>query len=319
MKTMKTLWALIVLGPMACLIAGCPRKSAAPGGPANIKVAYLPIADCLQLYVAVDRGYLAKEGLKAEIVPLQSGPKVIEALLSKSADVGISNVVSTIIAHSKGVPVVAFTGGPVEAATHRTHALLVPATSSTKRPQDLVGKTVAVNALRNIEHVMLREYLEKNGLQPDSVKVVEAPFPQMEGILKSGSVDAIMAIEPFVTLAESHKTVRVLGHPYTDVHPKRIVSIYDVRSDWLAEHPDQARKFSAAMADATDYIQKDSAGTRAILLKYTKIPAEISSQVSIPEFQARFEPQDVQAWIDELARQGIIPAAFPASEVYKPQ
>jgi NitT/TauT family transport system substrate-binding protein len=310
------LFLTIVLS-LAILLSGCGPNDSNPAGPVNLKVGYVPIADCLQLYVAQDKNMFTKQGLSVELLPLQSGPKIIEALASKSVDVGISNVVSTVIGHSKGVPIVGITGGPVETEGRKTHALLVLETSPITQAKALAGKTVAVNALRNIEHVMLRQYLEKNGVPVDSVKVVEAPFPQMEGVLKNGSVDAVMAIEPFITLAQNNKTVRVLGYPYTDVRPRSIVSLYDVRSDWLTQNPDTARKFAAAISEATEFINNNGSESRQILLKYTKIPQEVADKVVITEFQGKADPADLQIWIDELARQGIIEKAFPAQEAFK--
>jgi NitT/TauT family transport system substrate-binding protein len=215
------------------------------------------------------------------------------------------------------MPIVGITGGPVETDARKTHALLVLASSPITEPKALTGKTVAVNALRNIEHVMLRQYLEKNGIPVDSVKVVEAPFPQMEGVLKNGSVDAVMAIEPFITLAQNNKTVRVLGYPYTDVRTRSIVSAYDVRSDWLTQNADTARKFAAAIAEATDFINNNGTEARQILLKYTKIPQEVADKVVITEFQGKADAAELQVWIDELARQGIIEKAFPAQDAFK--
>lgn len=271
------------------------------------------------MYVANEKGFFAKQGLSAELVPLQGGPRVIEALTSKSVDFGYSNVVSVIIAHSKGIPIVGVTGGPVETEARKAHALLVLESSTIRTPKDLAGKTIAVNALRNIEYVVLRQYLEKNGVDFNSVKVVEAPFPQMEGVLKNGSVDAVMVVEPFITLAVSHKTARILGHPYTDVRPRNIIANYIVRQDWLDQNAETARKFSAALAEANDFIVKNDAESRQILLKYAQIPQEIVGQVVLPESLNRFDTADLQSWVDELARQGIIEKTFPAENVLKQQ
>lgn len=317
MKLIKLI--AIVAFTLSLMSAGCTRTATQPqhGNATAIKLGFVPIADCLQAYVAVDKGLFAKHGLSVELVPLQSGPKIIEAIASKSVEVGISNVVSTIVSHSKGLQIVGITGGPVETEARKTHALLVLSSSPIQGPKDLVGKTVAVNALRNIEHVTLRQYLEKNGVPVDRVKVVEAPFPQMEGILKNNSADAVMAIEPYITLAQNNNTVRVLGHPYTDVRPRSVVSIYDVRSDWLEQNPEAARRFAAAIAEATEFINSNENEARQILIKYTKIPQEVADKVVVTEFQAKSDVGSLQAWIDELARQGIIEKSFSAQEAFK--
>jgi NitT/TauT family transport system substrate-binding protein len=320
-KTMKFQRLLLVAWlTIAITLTGCFTSSPVKqNNTTAIKIGYIPIVDCLPLYVANDKGFFTKQGLTAELVPLQGGPRVIEALTSKGVDFGYSNVVSVIVAHSKGIPIVGVTGGPIETETRQAHALMVSESSTIKTPKDLAGKTVAINALRGLEHVVLRGYLQKNGVDPDSVKIVEAPVPQMEGALKNGSVDAIQPAEPFITLALSHKTARILGHPHTEMRPRIIIANYNVRQDWLDQNAETVRKFAAALAEANAFIAKNDAEARQILLKYTQIPQDVIGQVVLPESVDRFDVADLQFWVDELARQGIIEKTFPAENVLKQQ
>lgn len=318
MKTQRLL--LVILLSTTITLTGCFNGNQVKQDTATaIKIGYIPIVDCLPLYVANDKGFFAKQGLAATLVPLQGGPRIIEALTSKSVDFGYSNVVSVIVAHSKGIPIVGVSGGPIETDSRHAHALMVSESSPIKTPKDLAGKTIAINALRGLEHVVLREYLQKNGVNADSVKIVEAPVPQMEGALKNGSVDAIQPAEPFVTLALSHKTARILGHPHTEVRPRIIIANYNVRQDWLDQNVETARKFAAALAEANDFIAKNDAEARQILLKYAQIPQDVIGQVVLPESVNRFDQADVQFWIDELVKQGIIDKTFPAENVLKQQ
>lgn len=315
MNQLKTFLA-IYLAVIIIISLGCKTQNSTKN---SIKVGYVPIADCLQIYVAQDKGFFEKQGLSVELIPLQSGPRIIEALVAKSVDAGVSNVVSTIIAHSKGVPIVAITGGPLETETRKTKALMVLPNSTIKEPKDLAGKTIAVNALRNIEHVMLQQYLIKNGIPVESVKVVEAPFPQMEGILKGGSADAVMAIEPYISLSLKNNSAQILGHPYTDFRSRNVVTSYDVTTDWLKENPATGKKFADAINEATEFISKNDAEARQILIKYTNIPQDVAQNVVIPEFQGKYQPDELQPWIEELVKQGILEKSFNAQEVFKQQ
>jgi NitT/TauT family transport system substrate-binding protein len=166
---------------------------------------------------------------------------------------------------------------------------------------------------------MLQRYLTQNGVALDSVKIVEAPFPQMEGILKGGSADAAMAIEPYLSLSLKNKTIRILGHPYTDFKPQVAVSSYDIRIDWLKENPETAKKFASAIAEATDFIKSNDAEARQILIKYTNAPAEVANDIVIPEFVGKFESQQLQSWIDELLGQKILEKPVTVQDVYQQQ
>ena len=67
------------------------------------------------------------------------------------------------------------------------------------KPEDLEGKTVAVNTLNNIAEVVVKAALEKKGVDPESLKLSEVPFPEMRPRWPRASVDAAFSIEPFVT------------------------------------------------------------------------------------------------------------------------
>ena len=46
----------------------------------KISVGYIPIADCSQLYVAIEKGFFTDEGLNIEPKEFQGGPQILEAL-----------------------------------------------------------------------------------------------------------------------------------------------------------------------------------------------------------------------------------------------
>src|SRR6266853_6129497 len=196
------------------------------------------------MYVAMEQGIFAKHGLDVQLTALQAGPRVIEGMSAGDLDIGIANVVSVVTAHARGVPVVSITGGAMEVPEQKTRALLVAVNSPIKTANDLIGKKVAVNGLKNIEHMKLRQYLELNHVPVEKVDVVESPFPQMEGVLRSGAIDAGMAIEPYLSLALKHGTVRVLARPYVETSSRTFVASYVTMQKWLDAHQSTAHAFA---------------------------------------------------------------------------
>src|SRR5687767_13835949 len=87
-------------------VAGCAAPPPTEAPRTKLKVGYVPIADCLQLYVAVEQGMFAKNGLDVELTSLQSGQRIIEALIAGELQVGIANVVSATTAYARGAPIV---------------------------------------------------------------------------------------------------------------------------------------------------------------------------------------------------------------------
>jgi NitT/TauT family transport system substrate-binding protein len=305
----------IALALVIALAGACNRQAPAPE--VILRVGYVPIADCLPLYVALERGLFTSRGLKVEVTQLQSGQRIIEAMGAGELEVGISNVVSTVTAHARGIPVVSFTGGAMETPERTTRGLMVLADSPIKTPADLVGKRVAVNGLRNIEHVKLRQYLELHKVPIDKVEVVEAPFPQMEGVLRNGSVAAAMANEPFLAIALKHGSVRILGRPYTETSPRTFVSSYVAMRPWLDGNTDAARKFAQAIAEATAFVNANPDESRKIVLKYIRVPEEVSADFVLPYFEPTFDATALAPMVGELARQAIIPSSPDPAAVFR--
>ena len=194
-----------------------------------ITIAYLPIADCTQLFVALEKGFFKTEGIEANPLVLPSGVKILEALASKDVDVGFSAVVPLMLARFWGLDFVALTGGPAEDSRHAVHALLVQERSPIREARQLEGKTIGIVAFRSIDEVFVKEWLAKKGADVEKVKFLEIPFPQMEPSLLTGAVDAVAAIEPFVTVARNNRKTRVLGQHFVDVAPLTEISSYNAR------------------------------------------------------------------------------------------
>ena len=211
------------------LLISCSGSQPRPTEPAvPLRIGFVRIADSAQLYVGVEKGFYDKEGLRLDLQELQSGSRILEALGSRSTegvDVGFSSLVSVILARARGLRIVTFSGGPMEEPTRPTHGLLVSMKSPITDPKMLAGKKIAVNALKNVEHLMLTRYLRLENVVPTSVTVVEIGFPQMPTVLKAGQVDAVCAIEPYLTAAVQRGDGKLLAHHYLTVSKLSLIHI----------------------------------------------------------------------------------------------
>src|SRR5437667_8695997 len=118
-----TIWCFMIRGiqiwlGVAVLLVACSKTPAGapPTGSAlektqlTIGVA-VPAATYLPLYVAVDEGTFAKQGLRADVVEFRGGSDLIRAIVSKSVEVGgvsLAEITSSTLA---GQPRKAFSGG----------------------------------------------------------------------------------------------------------------------------------------------------------------------------------------------------------------
>jgi NitT/TauT family transport system substrate-binding protein len=259
----------------------------------TIKVGYLPIADCAQLYVAIEKGFFKEHGINVERIELASGVKILEALVTDSIDIGFSAVAPLILANARNLDLKALTGGPAENEQHREHAILVDQNSTIKTAKDLEGKTIGIVAFRSIDEPFVKEWLAIHNVDVNSVGFYEIRFPQMETTLLSGQVDAVAAIEPFVTKARLNGRTRVLGYNYTDVQPFTQVASYNARSKWIDKNNDSAKRFKHALADAAVYANDHPQEVKKIIAEYTKLPLALANEITLPFFTETLKSEDL--------------------------
>lgn len=286
----------------------------------SIRIGYIPIADCLQLYVADELGYFKAQGLVVEKTPLNGGALIAMAVEGGELDAGWSNTASLAIAQDRGFDFAILSPGAFEQAPdRREHSLLVAKSSPIRTVADLKGKTVGINALGNINEIAVAALAAQHGLSVKQMRLVEIPFPQMEAALTSGHVDAVLTLEPFVTIARNRGATRVLEPAALKPFGKRmLIAAWFAKRSWLDRHKAAATAFALAMRKASAYIEKNPAQARELLTRHTKLSLDLAQQITLPLFAQKIEDSDVQGLIDEAARFGYIKKAFPAQRLSLP-
>ena len=300
------LWCAVVLAASA--MTACNSK------PTTIRVGFIPIADCSQLFIAQDRGLFAANGVDVQTTSMAGGALILEAVGAGSLDIGFSNVVSLVLGHANQLPFVALTGGPAEDSSHQEHGIFVSTASSTTEIRQLAGKRIAINTRRNIDELMVSELLQSNGIDPKTVTFVEVPFPRMVTTLEGGDVDAIAVIEPFVTLAKD-RNHRLLSSNYVAVQPTTEISTFVATRQWLADHRKEAWAFQRAIAAATEIANAHPDVVRAALRNHTSLDANQLVNIGLPLFTSELSEQLLQTMITRTQRAGWITSSFPARDV----
>ena len=207
-------------------LAGCGDDGGSSGakeegGVTKVKVGVLPISNVAPLYLGMKKGFFKEEGLEVEPSIGQSGNELVTGMVSGSTEFAFLGYVPLMSARGQGLPVkvVANADNGAETAKDEWTLLLSKKGSPIKEPADLAGKTIAVNALKGVGEVEIKAALDKRGVDPDSIKLLEIPFPEMPAALDKGRVDVIWAPEPFLTsvLGEGGQDVEA---PLTTLGPK---------------------------------------------------------------------------------------------------
>lgn len=271
---------LVARGRRSLVLVGCAVAAAAvlggsaAGAPARtqattetVTVNLIPIANTLPLDIGIQKGFFEQQGIEIKKNVLQSGNDVVLALANNTGEVGFAGWVPAMIARTSGIPLTVVALSEVEATTEADNwqNIVVPGSSPIRGPQDLLGKTIAVNALKGVGEVMIRAAFDKLGLDSSNVKLLPVAFPAMRTAMRNGQVDAIWAPEPFLTQALTQDGARSVMAPGPILGKYFPIGGYFARTDWVADNPELAARFHTAMNQALVYSQNHPDDIRALL------------------------------------------------------
>src|SRR5699024_10009911 len=199
------------------------------------------------------------------------------------------NITSLVIAKSQGLPLQLVAPGPQTTgeAGNDFSSLLVPEDSDVESIEDLEGKRVAVNTLNNINDTVLKEGMRQAGGDRDAMDLVEVAFPEMGGQMESGNDDAIMAVEPFASLAKNAGAREIYSH-YAEPIEDMMIAGHFTNTDKIESDPELVVTFIADMKESQQFAENNPEEVKEMLSEYTQIEPEVVEQLNMPRF-----PQEI--------------------------
>ncbi len=293
-KPMKRIAALCIAFTAALFVCAGPAGAA---DPLKITVGYGIGAEVLPVFVAKDRGYLDKHGLDVTLVAIAGPSNVPAALLSNSIQIGFNSPPSLLSAADNGLDLIIIAGNTRVVRGNETNTLVARTGSGIHSAADLKGKKVGVPGFGTGNDTMFRRWLTERKVSPDQLTIVEIPVAQMGDVLRGGTVDAVVVMEPVRSRIIASGVGENAANFYTDVNPNSISTFWASTGAWAKEHPDGVKAYRAALAEAIDYIKKNPDSARDIENKYLHF-----SSPRFPTYSLAIAPSDLQFYVD-MARQ----------------
>ena len=292
------------------LAAGCGDDGGGevePGEQARLRVLDTAGVPSAFLEYGVQKGFFEQHGLDVEVTPSQGGAAAVPAVVSGDSDIAGSNVVSVLLAQAKDVPIKIVAPGTFVQADEQQDfsAILVPEDSDIRSPRDLEGKTMAVNTLENVAELTAKESLSKQGVDVSGIELAEVDFPDMNGALTQGRVDAAFQIEPFVSLGLK-EGLRVIDRPYVGTKPGLQIGSYFTSERFLAENADVVERFRQGVADTAAAIGEEPADFRRFLPEASEIPPPAARAAVLPEWKAENDPASLELTAALMERYGVV-------------
>lgn len=311
-------FAVLTLGCVATLVlAACGSSQAGGGeagdggGPTQLTVGYFPLVHTATAVHAQEAGLFAERGLEVELEQTAGGAQAIPTLMAGEQDIVFSNYTSAVLAAQQGLPIRIIAGNDVGADEH---AIMVNGDSPFQEPADLAGARIAVNNLKNIGTVAVNAVLEDAGVDISTIEFVELPYPDMQGALDAGDVDAIWQVEPFQASALAHGD-RVLFKLFTGPVEHMPVGGWITTQQFVQENPEAVEAFRQALAASVEAIQGNRERLVELVPTYSRVPAEVVEQVVLPEWDAELDPQQLQKMSDLMLEYELISEEFDVSTI----
>lgn len=256
----------------------------------TIRLGYVPVIIFAPIYVGIERGYFAEEGLTIDLTALQSTNDAVIQLAAGNFEVaaaggnaGVFNAIERglefkIVApmHSEAPPLAT----PLVISANRTDEIQTIA--------DLAGKRVAINGNGAAIEYWMAQALAQGGLSMDDVEVTAMPFPNMPAALENGSLDAAVISEPLVTINVDNGLLSILSEDYIDGFTATFLFM---SQSWSEQNPEAARGFMRAYLHACRDLQGDymTPEIATIIETYTEVPAPIIERSKL----AQYDPNGV--------------------------
>lgn len=247
----------------------------------DITVGVLAITNSAPFAYALENGVFTKYGLNVTQAVASGGAAAAAALAGGSQDISYGSYVPFVLAHQNGVPLTFVASEDVTAPGNTM--IVTGDDSGITKPEDLKGKTIAVNALVNYGVLGIETTLERYGLTPDDYKLVAMPHSNIPPAVSRGAVDAGWVLEPLVSQANATGS-HDLFDPFTgDMDNFPSTGFLSTR-DFAANNPGTVRAFRAAIDESIREINKDPDAIRDLIAAYTETSTEVAQAMVLPKY-----------------------------------
>jgi NitT/TauT family transport system substrate-binding protein len=267
-------------------------------GPTKLRIAYVPATTGLPLNVAKAKGIFDRNNLD---VTLDQAANIsdIPATLGRQYDIALGTATDLIRAGGAGLDVLQIAGNTVSSKANPFVQVIVRANSGITDVSQLKDKTVGSPTLSGVIHAGVQYWAKQKGADPNSIKGVEAPSPNLPDQLKAGQVDAVEALEPFATTLRNAGNVS-LGDPFSPIADPLATNFWIAQGAWARANRPAIDRFVQSLKEAQAYIDQNNADARQVLQGYTGMAAPVANSVALPTYNFDIRTQDLATWVKVL-------------------
>ncbi|HEY7678243.1 MAG TPA: ABC transporter substrate-binding protein [Candidatus Methylomirabilis sp.] len=251
--------------------AGAARPAAAQALPKwRTGIVFLKADSVFHQLIGKEKGFHQAYGLDVEFVVLPGDVDVMKSIVAGATETIEITPASPLTAIEKGAKL------KIVASFMPGLNYVLFSKKDIKDLKDLYGRTVAVTAPNSFPELLLRTAMQKQGLDPSKVELVQAGGdPDRVKALLAGKVDAAVAALEFLHQVE--RADRKLLVDFAEVLPQWTRNVVVTTDQIIKERPDHLRRFLLAKAKGIRYTLEHRDDTIAIMAKVSKQePSEVA-------------------------------------------
>jgi ABC-type nitrate/sulfonate/bicarbonate transport system substrate-binding protein len=286
---------------------------------ATIRLGYQPDLLGSIAMVALRERIFESVGAKVEARRIVTGRQIRDAMIAGHMDLGNYGGPTFVIGAAKGdlVAVAVF------AHAGRSFHIIVPKDAPTRTVADLKGKKVGGILGGSVYPIFKNRIAPKFGLTDKDYEAINVNGPDQIPALATKQVDAIAAVEPFVSIGEEQGVARSIADysPY-DLSPV----ILCARPEFAEQHPAALVTFLKGWIKAANIIKNEPARAAKIVWEvyrdqgYTVTEGAIAKALGRYDIRVDFSPElreYLQITAQDLIREKSIASAPDWSKVLR--
>ena len=279
------------------LVQGADSLQKIRVGLPSLALTYMPF------YVAQEKGFLKKNGLEAEYIQMNTGIQP-QAIMGGNIDFfpSLSTGISAAVA---GLPLV------VVLNFYNITPWMLVTSKDVNKPQDLIGKKVAISGIRTTGHYLMMAWFKKVEISDKDVGfIMTGGTASSFASLASGQVAGAVLTPPFddKAVSKGFKKFMLIGD-LLDIPTSGLIAS---RAE-ITNQRDKVQRTIAALIDAVTWIRANrTESVKMIADKFKITPAEANGTyetlVSMFNKDGRLPPKIARGYLDLLRQERAVPA-----------
>ena len=259
---MKKVLALILALTMLLSLTACGGKEEET---ITFVLDWTPNTNHTGIYVALQKGWFEEAGLKVDVVqPPEGGSALLVASGKAQFAVTAQDSIAPALTGENAMPLTTVAA----ILQHNTSGIVSRAGEGMDTPKGLEGHKYATWD-SPVEKATIRQVMAADGGDFDKVELIPSTVTDEGSALKSGDVDAIWIFYGWAGIACEVAGLPIDYFDFADFDP--VLDFYTPiivsNNDWLANNPETAKAFLAALSRGYEYAAENPKEAADILME----------------------------------------------------